>query len=45
MSNKKNILITGGVGFIGANLAEKLIDQDTMLFQLMITPLEKRKMK
>ena len=27
MSKKKNILITGGVGFVGTNLAEKLLSQ------------------
>tara|TARA_A200000113_G_C8867865_1_gene355414 strand:+ start:1650 stop:2510 length:861 start_codon:yes stop_codon:yes gene_type:complete len=28
MNNKKNILITGGAGFIGSNLAQKLINDD-----------------
>ena len=34
MSDKKNILITGGVGFIGSNLSERLIKEGHNVFSI-----------
>lgn len=34
MSDKKNILITGGVGFIGSNLSERLMKEGHNVFSI-----------
>ena len=38
---KQKVLITGGAGFIGARLAEKLLGQDLEVHVLDVMPLEK----
>ena len=38
---KQKVLITGGAGFIGARLAEKLLEQDLEVHVLDVMPLEK----
>jgi UDP-glucose 4-epimerase len=42
MSDKKNVLITGGVGFIGSNLAERLMKEGHNVFSIDYYSFEKK---